>query len=119
MLTVTTLVNSIFIPLQQGLRLVKLPVESCNQNFIFIPLEQGLRRECLKGEMPGFIFYLHSIRTRIKTTKPRLYANPGLYSIFIPLEQGLRPQKLDGIAFVSKFYLHSIRTRIKTPMCLS
>ena len=63
-------------------------------------------------------FYLHSIRTRIKTFKNGMRNHMSFNSIFIPLEQGLRQAAEIEIASALKFYLHSIRTRIKTRVSL-
>ena len=60
-------------------------------------------------------FYLHSIRTRIKTQQDCLTL-ARTYSIFIPLEQGLRPLSDIHVNHWELFYLHSIRTRIKTSL---
>ena len=90
-MTITLGTNSIFIPLEQGLRRLGaiVPVVA-NTNSIFIPLEQGLRPDSL--------------------AKSAGIEN----SIFIPLEQGLRPTGVFMFGVEGEFYLHSIRTRIKT-----
>ena len=62
--------HSIFIPLEQGLRHTGWWSLDCGLNYsIFIPLEQGLRLANNETNLPRTIFYLHSIRTRIKMTK--------------------------------------------------
>ena len=82
---------------------------------IVIPLEQGLRPTVDYCKVTNFVFYCHSIRTRIKTA---LYSSSSsgqfCYSIVIPLEQGLRPCILNTGCTQRLFYCHSIRTRIKT-----
>ena len=61
-----------------------------------------------------FQFYLISIRTRIKTSHPRSLWVRGNSSIQFPLEQGLR-LIIDGTSVhEDSFYPYSIRTRIKT-----
>ncbi len=110
----------------------------------FIPLEQGLKHTGIKAVAAFYTFFLHSIRTRIKTLesnvplgkvtlfflhsirtriKPqRLSSNfhPWLASsFFIPLEQGLKTKEIWIRSLKSiRFFLHSIRTRIKTKMIL-
>ena len=60
--------NSIVIPLEQGLRLVLQTKSSCRQHSIVIPLEQGLRQLAKDASAPELcLFYRYSIRTRIKT----------------------------------------------------
>ena len=91
--------HSIFIPLEQGLRQHYNGVHSITHLYsIFIPLEQGLRPKLVVRRTPLVLFYLHSIRTRIKTVYRDEEYNWKLYSIFIPLEQGLRLFLLHSIA---------------------
>ena len=56
----------------------------------FIPLEQGLKPLAEADTSVSDEFFLHSIRTRIKTqrTEYRFQCYP--CSFFIPLEQGLK-----------------------------
>ncbi len=61
------------------------------------------------------MFFLHSIRTRIKTGIRMVSSNVITSSFFIPLEQGLKPKgSSTSTLMFSLFFLHSIRTRIKT-----
>ncbi len=63
-------VHSIVIPLEQGLR-PSLGNQFRTQSLysIVIPLEQGLRPYIMVSCIIKYLFYCHSIRTRIKTLK--------------------------------------------------
>ena len=84
------------------------------QSSFFIPLEQGLKHLTHLFVVDATnMFFLHSIRTRIKTyfcSKLTL----SVCSFFIPLEQGLKLRCRSCSGSATLFFLHSIRTRIKT-----
>ena len=82
---------SFFIPLEQGLkRLVAGAGHSSFLGSFFIPLEQGLKQRNGRSGPHGHQFFLHSIRTRIKTIMQKICHRALGSSFFIPLEQGLK-----------------------------
>ncbi len=82
--------SSFFIPLDQGLKLEEIALIRFLLSSFFIPLEQGLKRIDVFEVNGNVLFFLHSIRTRIKTSTsiPNFLKTAG--SFFIPLEQGLK-----------------------------
>ena len=84
------------------------------ESSFFIPLEQGLKHHSFISGAQSVKFFLHSIRTRIKTFSRSYSPNPMESSFFIPLEQGLKHASNGNSVLVHAFFLHSIRTRIKT-----
>ena len=114
--TATGAINSIVIPLEQGLRRPRSKYSAALHCYsIVIPLEQGLRRVANVVMPPIGTFYRYSIRTRIKTKCVCSTLHPLDNSIVIPLEQGLRFFEQHYIWSIAvQFYRYSIRTRIKT-----
>ena len=106
--------SSFFIPLEQGLKPC-CRVGCCRQtSSFFIPLEQGLKLLWRPLYQLVDKFFLHSIRTRIKTGQP--YPKTNCMKVFFLHSIRTRIKTLVGRAagLLVTFFLHSIRTRIKT-----
>ena len=106
--------NSIFIPLEQGLRQRGQGRVLLSGLFYLHSIRTRIKTAGNVQLKTGWIFYLHSITTRIKTRSQGHTPSPYWYSIFIPLQQGLRRRLTFHAPSVLLFYLHSITTRIKT-----
>ena len=111
----TTIVNSIVISLEQGLRHVSVSLIETHMSFYCHSIRTWIKTDKQSSSLWSHArFYCHSIRTRIKTWTLVLTLPSAINSIVIPLEQGLRLVRVSTVTTVLGFYCHSIRTRIKT-----